>query len=78
MLSKSIKKIIPYRPFHRVIDETLKIPERCWPLLYFNFTRVLQFSSTSHAYNMVTMCFCVKLINNEVDAAFQEDFLSIY
>ena len=39
MLSKSIKKIIPYRPFHRVIDETLKIPKKCWPLLYLNFIR---------------------------------------
>ena len=47
MLSKSIKNIMPYRPFHRAIDETLKIPEKCWPLLYLNFTRVLQFSSTS-------------------------------
>ena len=41
------QKIIPYRPFHRAIDETLKIPEKCWPFLYLNFTRVLQFSSTS-------------------------------
>ena len=41
------KKIIPYRPFHRAIDETLKIPEQCWPFLYLNFTRVLQFSSNS-------------------------------
>ena len=35
------KKIIPYRSFHRAIDETLKIPEKCWPFLYLNFTRVL-------------------------------------
>ena len=42
------KKIISYRPFHRAIDETLKIPEKCWPFLYLNSTRaVLQFSSTS-------------------------------
>ena len=41
------KEIIPYRPFHRAIDETLKIPEKCGPFLYLNFTRVLQFSSTS-------------------------------
>ena len=38
------KKIIPYRPFHRAIDETLKFPEQCWPFLYLNFNRVLQFS----------------------------------
>ena len=36
-----------YRPFHRTIDETLRIPELCWPFLYVNFTRVLQFSSNS-------------------------------
>ena len=41
------QKIISYRPFHRVIDETLKILEKCLPLLYLNFTRVLQFSSRS-------------------------------
>ena len=41
------KKIIPFRPFHRAIDETLKIPEKCWPFLYQNFTRILQFSSIS-------------------------------
>ena len=29
------------------IDETLKIPEKCWPFLYLKFTRVLQFSSTN-------------------------------
>ena len=32
-------KNIPYRPFDRAIDETLKIPEKCWPLLYLNFTK---------------------------------------
>ena len=47
MLSKSIKKIIPYLPFDRAMDETLKILEMCWPFLYLNFTRVLQSSSTS-------------------------------
>ena len=34
-------------PFHRAIDEILKIPEKCLPSLHLNFTRVLQFSSTS-------------------------------
>ena len=24
-----VKKDIPYRPFHRVIGETLRIPEKC-------------------------------------------------
>ena len=28
-------------------DETSKIVENYWPFLYLNFTRVLQFSSTS-------------------------------
>ena len=41
------KKIIPYRPFHRAIDETLKIQEKCWSFLYRNFTGVSQFSSSS-------------------------------
>ena len=41
------KKIVPFRPFHQAINETLKIPEKCWPFLYLKFTRVLQFSSTS-------------------------------
>ena len=30
------KKIMPYRPFHRAIDETLKSPEKFWPFLYLN------------------------------------------
>ena len=30
------KKIMPYRPFRRAIDETLKIPEKCWPFLHLN------------------------------------------
>ena len=41
------KKIMPYRPFHQAIDENLKISKKCWPFLYLNFTRVLQFSSTN-------------------------------
>ena len=53
MLSKSIQNIIPDRPFHRAIDETLKIPETFWPFLCLKFIRVLQFSSTSHAYKIV-------------------------
>ena len=47
MLSISIQKFMLYRPFHGAIDQTLKILEKCWPFLYLNFTRVLQFSSTS-------------------------------
>ena len=27
---------MPYRPFHPAIDETLKIPEKCWPFLCLN------------------------------------------
>ena len=38
------KKIIH---FHCAVDETSKIPKKFWPFLYLNFTRVLQFSSTS-------------------------------
>ena len=34
------EKIIPYQPFHRAIDETLRIPEKCWPFLCQKFTRV--------------------------------------
>ena len=41
------KKFIPYRPFHRAIDETLRIPEQCWPFQYLNLTRVMQFNSNS-------------------------------
>ena len=40
-------KIIPYLHLHRAIDESLKIPEKCWLFLYLNFTRILQFSSTT-------------------------------
>ena len=50
MLKLSIrinKKVIAYRSFHQAIDETLKILKKCCPRLYLNFTRVLQFSSTS-------------------------------
>ena len=48
--SNQSKKIIPYRPFHRAIDETLKITEQCWPFLYLNFNRVLQFSFNSPGF----------------------------
>ena len=41
------QKIIPHRPFHRVVDETLKIPEKFWPFLYLNSARILQFSPAS-------------------------------
>ena len=30
------KKIMPYRPFHRAIDETLKSLEKCWSFLCLN------------------------------------------
>ena len=66
MLSKSIKQIVSYRPFHLAIDETSKIPKKCWLFLYLKFTRVLQFSSTNprlldgYRYCMSTNrhCFC--------------------
>ena len=41
--SQNQSKIVLYRSFHREIDETLKILEKCWLFLYLNFTRVLQF-----------------------------------
>ena len=53
------KKIIPYRPFHRAVDETLKILEKCWPFLYLYFTKVLEFSSTSpRLYDGYHCCMC--------------------
>ena len=48
------QKIIPYRPFHRAVDETLRIPEQCWAFLYLNFTRVLQFSSNQGCRQLLT------------------------
>ena len=44
------EKIMPYRPFHRAIDETLKTPEKCWTFLCLNLPEygiILQFSSAS-------------------------------
>ena len=34
--NQSIKKIMPYQPFHRAIDETLKSLEKCMPFLCLN------------------------------------------
>ena len=34
--SNQSKKIMPYRPIHRAIDETLKRSEKCWPFLCLN------------------------------------------
>ena len=31
---KNDTSLIPYRPYHPAIDETLKIPEKCWSFLY--------------------------------------------
>ena len=63
MLSKSILKNCTLSTFHRAIDETLKIPEKCWPFLYLNFTRVNSISSTlsAHAYKMVITTECVQM-----------------
>ena len=33
------QKIMPYRLFHRAIDETLKIPSKCRPFLYLNLPK---------------------------------------
>ena len=48
------------------IDETLRIPEWCWPFLYLNFTRILQFSSKAQVITAVCVqidnCFCNTLI----------------
>ena len=36
------KKIIPYRPFHRAIDETVKIPEMAVSVSKFYWTIAVQ------------------------------------
>ena len=56
------KKNLPYRPFYRAIDRTLKIPEKCWSFLYLNSTRA-EYSSAlpAHAYKMVTTTVCVQM-----------------
>ena len=64
MLSKSFKKLTPYRPFYRAIGENLKIPEKCLPLLYLNFTRVYCSSALpAHAYKMFVITVCVQREN---------------
>ena len=40
-------KNVPYRLFHRAIDETLKIPKSAGHFCIGIFARLLQFSSTS-------------------------------
>ena len=51
-------------PFHRAIDETLKIPEKRWPFLYPNFTRVYCSSALpSHAYKIVITTVCIQRDN---------------
>ena len=56
------KKVVPYRPFHQTIDETLKIPEMCWPSLCLNFAECSSSALSAHAYKMVitTVC-CIML-----------------
>ena len=63
MLSKSIKKLIPYRPFHRAIDESLKIPEKCWPFLYLNLPEYRSSGLPAHPYKMVITTVCVQIDN---------------
>ena len=54
------KKIIPYPPFHRAIDETLKILEKCQPFLCLHFTKVLDSGLPAHAYKMVITAYVYK------------------
>ena len=62
--SPNQSKIIPLRPFHRAIEETLKIPEKCWQLLYQNFTRVCSSALSAHADKMVVITtVCVQIDN---------------
>ena len=61
------KKVVPYQPFHRAIDETLKIPEKCWPFLHLNLLEYGSWAPPAYAYKMVTTtvsvqidnCFCI-------------------
>ena len=53
--NQSRKLYRSYRVFHQAIDKTLKVLEKCWPFLYLNFTRVLQFSSTSPRLSVVSL-----------------------
>ena len=58
--SPNQSKKIPYRPFHRAIDETLRVPEQCWPFLYLNFTSS---ALTAQAFKMVITTVCVQIDN---------------
>ena len=62
---QSIKKIMPYRPFHQAINETLKIPEKCWPFLYLDLPEYNFFSSAllAHAHKMIITTVCVQIDN---------------
>ena len=43
-------------------DETLKILEKCWLFLYWNFTGLLQFTSTSpHFIDGYHYCMCTNI-----------------
>ena len=55
MLSRSIKKIIPFQPFHRAIDETLKILESVILPEYWSS------ALPAHTYKMVITAVCVQI-----------------
>ena len=59
MLSKSFKKIVPYRPFHRAIDETFEDSGKVLAVSVFEFhwSTVLP----AHAYKMVITAACVQI-----------------
>ena len=57
------KKKLFFRPFHRAIDETLKIPEKCWPFLYQNLLECYSSDLSAHADKMVITTVCVQIDN---------------
>ena len=51
------QKIIPNRPFHRAIDETVKIPEMSWLVLYRSS------ALPAHAYEVLIINVCVQIVS---------------
>ena len=58
--SLQINQKIPYSPFLRAIDETLKIPGKCWPFPYLNLREHCSSVLPAHAYKMVVTTVCVQ------------------
>ena len=56
------KKNIPYRPFKRAIDETLKILEEWWPFLHL-LPKYWSSALPAYAYKMVITTVCVQIDN---------------